>query len=112
MLQPEDIPTVLKAIVAAEKKSLPGPAKKAWVTAEMCNYYSASPPPDWVLLLFCVLDKLIDVLLDYLKHKYGDDWPERLASALRRKVMPWEDGEPWPPKLNEAAKVPPLPPSV
>jgi len=90
MLKREQVITILQDIITAEQMPLPGPAKQGWVLANQTNRHSASAPPSWIWLLALLLEKLIPALLDYLKKKFGAQWPEKATAKLNVDKLPWE----------------------
>jgi len=82
--------TLIEDIVTAERLGLPGPAKHGWVLAHQLIRRAQSPPPSWIWLLAILLEKLIPIVLDWLKKKYGDQWPETTSQLLLVKKLPWE----------------------
>ena len=62
----------------AENLQVPGIAKHHWVVARQIQRYSKSPPPTWVWLLVTLLEKVIPIVLEWLRKNYGDSWPAKV----------------------------------
>lgn len=88
-LTDDELRDLIGDIAAAESLELPGPAKQVWVIAEQTHKRALSPQPTWIFLLVRLLEMIIPELLDWLKTKYGKDWPERTLAALKNGYLPW-----------------------
>lgn len=93
-LTTDDLTSIALDIIDAETAQLPGPAKHAYVVAAACNRASKSPPPVWVWVLITVLDKLIPLVIDWLKKRYGQEWPDKLKIDLAQGMLPWQNSKP------------------
>lgn len=90
-LNDDDLRALLEDITNAEKLSLPGPAKQTWVIACQLQRHTQSLPPTWAWLLVKLLDVLIPILIEWLKHKYGDNWITKTKDTLELDRLPWQD---------------------
>jgi len=86
----EDTLSLLQDMVLAENTNMPGPAKHYWVIAEQLARHKASPTIPWAWVIFEVLTIIIPKLLDWLKKKYGQQWPDQITPALMEKKLPWQ----------------------
>jgi len=84
-----DLDHLTEDIIDAECEDVPGFVRHQWVIARQIQRHAESPPPVWISLVMTLLDKLIPLLLDYLKKKYGDKWPAAARDALLNKALPW-----------------------
>lgn len=88
-----DLNTLTEDILEAESQAVPGFARNHWVIARQIQRHCTSPPPIWISLVVALLERLIPLVLDYLKHKYGDNWPSAAAKALADKTLPWRSDQ-------------------
>jgi len=86
----KDIYSILRDICIAENYGIPGPAKHAWVVAEQIRRHTTSPSPIWIWLLIKLLDTLIPEIIEWLKKKYGDKWPEKVLPSIEAGALPWQ----------------------
>jgi hypothetical protein len=73
----------------AERLPIPAPAKHHFVITSCLNSQCTSPPPQLIWLLYLLLDKMIPVLLDWLKKKYGSNWPALIKEQILTGDLPW-----------------------
>lgn len=85
-----DLRDLLMDMCVAEASAVPGIARQAFVIAHAAMRAAKSPPPVWIWLIVVMLEKIIPVILDWLKKKYGDDWPTKTIEALSKGRLPWQ----------------------
>jgi hypothetical protein len=89
MLSEKELLDVVSDIARAEELQLPGFARQQYVIALAIGRASQSPPPIWIWLLVKVLEALIPEILEWLKARYGDAWPAKVADYLTQGRLPW-----------------------
>lgn len=90
MLNDKQLGALLQDICYAESLNLPGVGKHNWVVASQILQNSQSPPPIWIWLLVKLLETLIPAVLDYLKQKFGADWPTTTMTKISKGQLPWQ----------------------
>jgi len=86
----EDMKSILANMVLAEANVGPGPAKHWWVVGEELRRHTRSPMIPWAWILVEVLNILIPKLLEWLKKKFGDQWPDQVTASLQAGKLPWQ----------------------
>jgi len=81
---------LLEDLATAEAQPLPGFARHAWVIARQLQRHSQSPPPWAISLLIIILDRIIPILLDWLKQHYGPAWPQQVRQLIANGQLPWQ----------------------
>jgi len=90
MLTHNDLLDLCLDLCAAEQLLLPGPARQAWVIASQTIKRAQSPPPVWIWFATLLLEKLIPILLEWIKARYGTDWTAKIHDKLKAGQLPWE----------------------
>lgn len=85
-----DLRDLLMDMCVAEAAGVPGIARQSLVIVQAAMRKAKSPPPVWIWLLTVMLEKVIPIILAWLKAKYGDEWPTKTITALSKGLLPWQ----------------------
>jgi len=85
-----DMKEICAAVIEAQNLEISPLEKHHWTIVRICSNHVHSSPDAWIALLSIFLDKIIPLIIDYCKRRWGDRWPETLAKYVAQSALPWD----------------------